>query len=149
MLISHVSKGYVSFECQYADIDECSEGTHNCDQVCTNTEGSFTCSCNSGFVLNEDGHSCIVKPTNLHVIVTAPPTEQSSTYINISTLQIIQYTYNYSSNPDVDECSSSSTNDCDHVCTNTEGSFTCSCNSGYTLSNDGRSCNGMHALHCM
>ena len=27
------------------------------------------------------------------------------------------------------------------ICTNTEGSYTCSCNSGYTLDDDGQSCN--------
>ena len=40
------------------DVDECSDGTHNCDQVCTNTNGSYTCSCNSGFTLGSDGQSC-------------------------------------------------------------------------------------------
>ena len=146
MLISHVSKGYVSFECQYADIDECSEGTHNCDQVCTNTEGSFTCSCNSGFVLNEDGHSCIVKPTNLHVIMTAPPTEQLSTY---SILQIIQYTYYerfelscmYHYISSIDECLNNN-GGCEHICVDTTSSFECQCRSGYQLHSDGRSCTG-------
>ena len=41
------------------DINECSEGTHSCAQVCTNTEGSHVCSCNDGFVLDQDGISCI------------------------------------------------------------------------------------------
>ena len=38
--------------------DECDLDTDNCDQVCTNTDGSYTCSCNSGFTLDADGHSC-------------------------------------------------------------------------------------------
>ena len=42
----------------HSDIDECSEGTHNCDQICTNTVGSFTCSCNSGYKLLGNGKSC-------------------------------------------------------------------------------------------
>ena len=35
---------------------------------------------------------------------------------------------------DDDECASSDTNDChaNAACTNTEGSFTCACNAGYT-----------------
>ncbi len=40
------------------DIDECSEMPQNCDQVCTNTEGSFTCGCEAEYVLDSDGTSC-------------------------------------------------------------------------------------------
>ena len=40
------------------DIDECSDGTHNCSQTCTNTERSFTCGCNTGFLLDTDEVTC-------------------------------------------------------------------------------------------
>ena len=30
----------------------------NCSQVCTNTEGGFTCSCRDGYTLGENGTSC-------------------------------------------------------------------------------------------
>ena len=33
---------------------------------------------------------------------------------------------------------------CNQNCFNTIGSFTCSCNNGYVLDEDGRSCNGMY-----
>ena len=62
------------------------------------------------------------------------------TLIHTLTAEPTQSYNNYSSIPDIDECSSSSTNECDHVCTNTEGSYTCSCNSGYTLKADEHSC---------
>ena len=29
-----------------------------CEQDCNNAEGSFTCSCRTGFTLNDDGKSC-------------------------------------------------------------------------------------------
>ena len=48
------------------DIDECSEGTDNCSQLCNNTVGSYQCSCNTGFILDSDQHTCNGRPnTNL------------------------------------------------------------------------------------
>ncbi len=47
---------------------------------------------------------------------------------------------------DIDECADN-THDCDSsaTCTNTDGSFTCACNEGYT--GDGKSCSGeLHQL---
>ena len=33
------------------DINECSIANGECDQICTNTEGSFQCSCEAGYSL--------------------------------------------------------------------------------------------------
>ena len=41
------------------DINECSEGTHNCDHICHNNIGSFTCTCNPGATLAPNGYTCI------------------------------------------------------------------------------------------
>ena len=45
----------------YVDIDECENGEDNCHEnaQCTNTEGSFTCSCNPGYT--GDGVNCTSK----------------------------------------------------------------------------------------
>ena len=40
------------------DDNECTLRTHDCDQLCSNTDGSYTCSCNNGFTLDEDGKTC-------------------------------------------------------------------------------------------
>ena len=50
-------------------------------------------------------------------------------------------------NPDIDECSSD-VDDChnDANCTNTAGSFTCTCREGYT--GNGTSCSGMLNWTC-
>ncbi|KAK7468035.1 hypothetical protein BaRGS_00036739, partial [Batillaria attramentaria] len=39
------------------NINECQGGTQ-CSQVCTDTIGSFICSCNTGFQLSADGRTC-------------------------------------------------------------------------------------------
>ena len=40
------------------DVNECDTGNGGCDQMCTNNDGSFQCSCNQGFVLAGDTLSC-------------------------------------------------------------------------------------------
>ena len=42
-----------------ADIDECLEEADLCHQMCTNTDGSYTCQCREGFRLEVDGRNCI------------------------------------------------------------------------------------------
>lgn len=45
------------------DIDECGNQNSPCEQQCRNTNGSFECECNEGFLLNQDGISCRGKRT--------------------------------------------------------------------------------------
>ncbi|XP_078611122.1 epidermal growth factor-like protein 7 isoform X1 [Branchiostoma floridae x Branchiostoma japonicum] len=40
------------------DIDECAANIHGCDHICTNTRGSFVCSCRPGYSLMSDGRLC-------------------------------------------------------------------------------------------
>ena len=47
--------------------------------------------------------------------------------------------------PDINECNQGVDN-CAQICTNTIGGFICGCNSGYTLDDDGITCNGMEKL---
>ena len=41
-----------------SDVDECTAGTHNCEQLCTNTPGGYNCSCNTGYELSANGYQC-------------------------------------------------------------------------------------------
>jgi fibulin 1/2 len=43
------------------DINECDNDTHNCDRhfgKCSNTPGGFSCACEEGWQLREDGAIC-------------------------------------------------------------------------------------------
>ena len=46
----------IVFNC--VDINECSQGTSGCSQLCTNTIGSYTCACHNGYQLSNDNHTC-------------------------------------------------------------------------------------------
>ena len=40
------------------DIDECSDGSNFCEQLCNNTRGSYVCTCFDGYTLINDSISC-------------------------------------------------------------------------------------------
>ena len=53
----------------------------------------------------------------------------------------VEKTHSYLFLQDNNECENNK-GGCDHNCHNNPGSFTCSCNSGYTLARDRLSCTG-------
>ena len=40
------------------DIDECNENMGGCEQLCSNTPGSYVCSCRAGYRLASDDQTC-------------------------------------------------------------------------------------------
>ena len=52
-----------------SDIDECAKDIDSCDQICTNTPGSYNCSCQKGFKLSRDALNCQGNPV-LFILVT-------------------------------------------------------------------------------
>lgn len=63
-----------------------------------------------------------------------------SIIISVIFVLMLPFLYNYAI--DINECSSSSTNNCAQICNNNPGSYTCSCRTGYRLNSDRRTCNG-------
>ena len=60
---SQTSSNLLSSNDSYAyttctDMDECAMNTHNCEQMCINTPGGFSCACSLGFTLINETH-CI------------------------------------------------------------------------------------------
>ena len=49
------------------DIDECLEEIDQCEHNCNNTNGSYTCSCNPGFVKDVDQRSCHGKLCKINI----------------------------------------------------------------------------------
>lgn len=105
----------------YLDVNECSTNNGNCDQMCTNTNGSYACSCGLGYMLSSDNSTCnggLKICTYVEMVIFLHP--------------IL----------DVDECSLLNGN-CSQMCNNTIGSYMCSCITGYFLNSNNRICNGM------
>ena len=40
------------------DINECDKDNGHCSQICTNTFGSYDCSCEEGYTLDFNGFNC-------------------------------------------------------------------------------------------
>lgn len=100
----------------YIDINECLTYNGGCEYNCTNNNGSYSCSCPSGFTLRTQTGCEGIAAKN----------------------SIIVHMLNF---VDINECASNN-GGCNQSCHNTPGSYYCSCNSGYNLASNGRACNG-------
>ena len=40
------------------DVNECTDNNGDCEQICVNNEGSYSCSCKNGYSLNSNGRNC-------------------------------------------------------------------------------------------
>ncbi|XP_028414143.1 uncharacterized protein LOC114537208 [Dendronephthya gigantea] len=123
------------------DINECSQ-PNDCSQLCGNTLGSYNCSCRIGFKIDPDnpteceaqtecssGHGC---NQICYIDVLQPGVPKCACRAGY-VLGDDKKTCN-----DINECATTETNLCDQLCVNTEGSYNCSCISGYTKA--GQSC---------
>ncbi|XP_035662470.1 tenascin-like [Branchiostoma floridae] len=147
------------------DIDECSAANGGCDHVCSNTMGSFQCSCVTGFNLNVDSSTCDdVDECNVGNDVCQQNCNNiiGSYWCSCGT----GYRLNSDSRTcaDVDECSganggcaqacantisnvdecASGNGGCEQHCTNNIGSFDCSCSTGYRLNSDALACDDVN-----
>ena len=49
---------YVTLYNYSVDVNECSSNNGGCHQKCKNTDGSYSCSCNTGYRLKNNKHDC-------------------------------------------------------------------------------------------
>ena len=96
----------------FLDIDECSSDQNNCsvNSICTNTIGSYQCSCFSGYRDEGMGYVCTGLALMMHQHFVLLP---NSPFLEID--ECLR-----------DPCDSNAT------CTNTAGSYICECNTGFT-----------------
>ena len=159
------------FICLYTDVDECSLNTHDCDsrserRTCTNTQGSFTCGCQSGYKIAADKKTCNgwnfslffvwIKEVYYYIVLW--------TWTNINRTNIHRYNFCLAIlmnvlwlkpvmlcicgffSSDIDECALGG-HGCAQVCLNNPGGFGCGCRSGYLLEADQKSCRGKIKIH--
>lgn len=106
------------------DVNECRYYQGVCAHQCENTEGSYLCSCHSGFQLSHDGANC---DGNVALHADAASNAKCSEK-------------NVPLSLDVDECLA---RPCSQNCVNFFGSYQCNCHPGYQLSDtDGITCEG-------
>ena len=49
---------YLIFCDTLSDINECETTDHGCEHGCVDIDGSYICTCITGFYLNENGRNC-------------------------------------------------------------------------------------------
>ncbi len=129
------------------DIDECMTQNNPCNDngdtsaTCTNTPGSYTCGCSSGFQFTNgscfDINECLMNNGGCDPLTTCTNTIGGRTCGPCPS----GYTGDgYSGCVDINECVTQDNPCNDHsdttaTCTNTPGSYTCTCSSGFRFTN--------------
>ncbi|ELU00161.1 hypothetical protein CAPTEDRAFT_200664 [Capitella teleta] len=73
------------------DIDECLFNNGNCSANCTNLDGSFECSCPSGFEMSVDGTQCIaVTTTEPETTIDPITTTTSESFVTAPTTGFLE-----------------------------------------------------------
>lgn len=121
----------------YSDVNECVTCNGSCSQICSNTIGSYTCSCAAGYMLSVDNRTCL----GTHFVITC-----STCILILYNIILYKSCFSLSSqaNRDINEWATFNGN-CSQLCSNTIGSYMCSCFVGYFLSADSRTCEGIEA----
>lgn len=127
------------FFCQI-DVDECLNQPCPSGSSCVNTDGSYTCQCQTGYTLGS-GSTC----QDVNECQTSSPCDVNAQCTNnIGSYSCACrggfYGNGLTCSPVIAECADPTLNDCSAyaTCTDLDAGYTCACNSGYA--GDGRTC---------
>nr|XP_033776560.1 fibrillin-1-like [Geotrypetes seraphini] len=132
------------------DIDECQVGNGGCDTTCTNSEGSYECSCRHGFALMPDQRTC----TDIDECENNPNICGGGQCTNIPSEYRCLCFDGYMASVDMKTCLD--VNECDlnpniclqGTCENTKGSYICHCDPGYSSKKGSTGCTDMRRSLC-
>lgn len=138
-------------------------GTSNCDQLCNNTIGSFTCDCRDGYILAADMFTCegeqLMRISWVVLTFFTPficgPLYHEDIHVDFQWHDCVMlWCSTLTKEPgciiiimilipsDIDECQSRELNRCEQNCINSNGSFHCDCVIGFILSPNRFDCSG-------
>ncbi|GAB1599636.1 mucin-like protein [Argonauta hians] len=123
--------GYKKNDTECIDVNECNM-PHKCQHICENTPGNFTCACHSRYKLENDGYTC----TEVQKQCSKNCSNYHGCKLNNGTEKCfckLGYTKNATGCYDEDECQNNSLICGQARCTNTEGSYQCNCDVGFTF----------------
>ncbi|XP_033109507.1 fibrillin-2-like [Anneissia japonica] len=118
-------------DCQ--DVNECQVLPNICENGrCLNTQGSFQCQCNIGYILHPDGTHCVDEDECKRP--QSPCPFQCTNTIGSYSCDChigFQLSSDGATCVDIDECAYGQ-HTCQYQCINTQGSYMCSCPEGYS-----------------
>ncbi|KAK7092309.1 mucin-like protein isoform X2 [Littorina saxatilis] len=130
--------------------DECSANVSECQQLCSNTKGSYNCDCYYGYRLNADRVTC------------TQVTNRSAAEQDLSCAQACNFGDEdspfcfcdlgfslYADGKSCDRVLTCSNFGCSHVCNATATNVACSCPAGMILDNDLKTCNEPGPATCV
>ncbi|XP_046546621.1 fibrillin-1-like [Haliotis rubra] len=120
------------------DINECNESPCPVGQICTNNDGSYTCTCPTGYDKQANG-TCTDKN---ECVTDANTCDQVCTNVEGSFTCSCKPGYTENDQKkcgDINECKTEQ-NDCGQKCVNVDGSYNCECEFGYRLKDDRTTC---------
>uniref|UniRef100_A0A8C2I4F6 Si:dkey-235d18.5 n=1 Tax=Cyprinus carpio TaxID=7962 RepID=A0A8C2I4F6_CYPCA len=127
------------------DVDECTQDNRLCEHNCMNQPGTYSCVCSPGYTITADLHNC----TGTHSHNTPHSLQCDSLHCDLLQCDSLQCDSVQCDSLQCDSLRCVSSNDtCEQTCTNTAGSFLCSCRRGYQLHIDGRSCVVKESIFC-